>query len=94
LGVRIQLDDVPHDLGPTDALATILLFAESNSRFVCEVPVEHSEQFESLFGDLPCRCLGEVVSDSRLHIEFGAQPVVSADIGTLKQAWQAPLRWN
>ena len=87
----------------------ILLFSESNTRFLCEVRPESAAAFEALFQDLPCALVGEVVDTGRLEIVGLPQPfadpndpgtvemlaplVVSAELAVLKEAWQAPLRW-
>jgi phosphoribosylformylglycinamidine synthase len=94
LGARIQLQDVPHDLtGPQPDVAT-LLFAESNSRFLCEVPATAAAEFESCFVGLPCRCVGIVTAEHHLQVEYNGQAVIASSLGKLKAAWQTPLRWN
>lgn len=108
LGARIFLEQVPHHIegmlaaeAPSPAAASqhnaILLFAESNSRFLCEVPTDAAEEFEEVMGDVPHSAIGEVLADPRLQI-VSVDPgnpvnVVDADIGELKEAWQSPLRW-
>lgn len=107
LGARIYLSECPFVAaidGPDDP-TDILLFAESNSRFLCEVPADRRRQFEEALGDAPHACIGEVSEQKNLEI-FGlplgalihaaassAPKVVSAPIDQLKAAWQAPLRW-
>ena len=75
----------------------LLLFAESNSRFLCEVAPEAAEAFEEVMGDVPHSAVGEVLAEPRLQI-VSVDPgnpvnVVDADIDELKEAWQSPLRW-
>jgi phosphoribosylformylglycinamidine synthase subunit PurSL len=108
LGARIFLEQVPHHIesmiaaeATTPAVASqhnaILLFAESNSRFLCEVPAEAAEEFEEVLGDVPHSAVGEVLGEPRLQFVSvdSANPVnvVDADIDELKEAWQSPLRW-
>jgi phosphoribosylformylglycinamidine synthase len=93
-GAHVRLDHVPHDLDAPALNPATLLFAESNSRFVCEVPDDQAEAFERLFADLPCRAIGTVTDQSELRIEHGGQMVVDAPLAALKEAWQAPLRWS
>jgi phosphoribosylformylglycinamidine synthase len=101
LGARIQLEQVPHD-SPADCdggLDVNLLFSESNSRFLCEVSAENKEEFERTLGDVPHAVIGDVTDIGKLEIVSavggdGAAPnVVGSEIATLKEAWQAPLRW-
>jgi phosphoribosylformylglycinamidine (FGAM) synthase-like enzyme len=107
LGARLYLSecpfvagiDGPHD--PTD----ILLFAESNSRFLCEVPAEKRREFEEALAGVPHACIGEVTGSGRLEIiglptgslihaaAASAPAVVSAGLEELKSAWQAALVW-
>jgi phosphoribosylformylglycinamidine synthase subunit PurSL len=94
LGAHVRLQDVPHDLDPAAPPAATLLFAESNSRFVCEVVPDRADDFERLFVGLPCRCIGQVMAESQLRIEHQERVVVAASLASLKQAWQAPLKWN
>lgn len=74
--------------------AAILLFSESNTRFLCEVPDETTREFEALLGDVPFARLGKTTESRRLRIEGAdASLVIDADLDDLKEAWQAPLRW-
>ncbi len=100
-GARLDLGQVPHNLSVDcdGGLETALLFSESNSRFLCEVPQERKEEFERLLGDIPHSAIGKVTDKPVFEIvsatrSDGAAPsVVRADIAALKEAWQKPLRW-
>jgi phosphoribosylformylglycinamidine synthase len=98
LGAAISLRDVPceddaaHDL--------VLLFSESPSRFLLEVPPQHHAALADLLGTLPWGRLGEVGSSppgtapARLAVTgLAGSVVIEAQIGDLKEAWQQPLRW-
>lgn len=95
LGVSVDIARLPNeldDLSPQEQIAA-LLFAESNSRFLCEVPSEQAAAFESRLSEIPFAAIGEVTAEGRVEIAFDGQPLLSADIVALKQAWQEPLRW-
>jgi phosphoribosylformylglycinamidine synthase len=97
LGATLRLADVPHDVQDqqhAEALVAALLFSESNSRFLCEVPPEQTNAFEQALQNIPHACIGETTSEPRLRVEDpqGAS-VIDADVFDLKEAWQAPLRW-
>jgi phosphoribosylformylglycinamidine synthase len=92
LGADLRLDDVVHDIA--QPFAATLLFSESNTRFLCEVPVAQSASFEHIFQELPCRCVGSVTSQSQLRIQYQGQTVIASPLAQLKEAWQAPLRWQ
>jgi len=100
LGAAISLRDVPceddaaHDL--------VLLFSESPSRFLLEVPPQHHAALADLMGNLPSGRLGEVVAatdepataSARLAVTgLRGSVVIDAAIRDLKEAWQQPLRW-
>ncbi len=97
LGARIALDAVPNALQSDESshnAVAALLFGESNSRFLCEVPPDSAEEFEATLAGVPCARIGEVRDDTKLQImDSGDSPVIDADIESLKEAWQAPLRW-
>jgi phosphoribosylformylglycinamidine synthase len=83
-------DGIVRQLLPPD----VLLFAETNTRFVVEVPPEQVEVIKQLFSDLPCECIGVTVALPRLVILGEAEvPWIDVPIPDLKEAWQRPLRW-
>jgi phosphoribosylformylglycinamidine synthase len=102
----------PDEFNPLCALpeaTAILLFSESNSRFLCEVRPDQAEAFEALMENIPCALVGEVLPEGQLQIvgipspapgmepndpqELAAPLVIDAELARLKEAWQAPLRW-
>jgi phosphoribosylformylglycinamidine synthase len=98
-GIRIELErfrsgpaaaPVPGHEQPGSA---VLLFSESNSRFLCEVRPESAEAFEAALAEVPFALIGRVVESGRMEVFDGEQAVISAGIDTLKQAWQRPLAW-
>jgi phosphoribosylformylglycinamidine synthase len=104
-GARLRLDAVPRDgsIGEGDRHAEqTLLFSESASRFVLEVPPSSRADVETLFreAEVPLGVLGEVTPDDRLRIAplGGAKSkaeswLIDASLAELKAAWQAPLAW-
>ncbi|MEX2118079.1 MAG: phosphoribosylformylglycinamidine synthase subunit PurL [Pirellulales bacterium] len=99
LGVRIELErfrsssaaaPVP---GHEQPGSVVLLFSESNSRFLCEVRPESAKAFEAALGEVPFARIGRVVEGGRMEVFDGERAVISAGIDTLKQAWQRPLAW-
>jgi len=97
LGASVRLDDVPTDDVPADGDArhpAVLLFSESNSRFLCEVRPDDAPAFMAELSDVPFALLGEVTEAGKLEIVAadGAQ-VVSSEVTELKAAWQRPLDW-
>jgi phosphoribosylformylglycinamidine synthase len=103
LGALVYLAQVPHAIdlarfgGRPELVNLILLFSESNSRFLCEVPAELVLQFERAIGDVPHAVIGEVTDTRRLEvIDFhpgSPEHVIDQPIEVLKEVWQQPLRW-
>ncbi len=99
LGAAIELEHVPHSitLPPSishEPLPAILLFAESNSRFLCEVAADSAAEFERCLAGVPCACLGRVTENADLEITLRGHPLMLVDVERLKAAWQAPLNWS
>ena len=109
IGAKLSLNAVACDFTEWDAAAqgnaaTVLLFSESNSRFLCEVPRNKADAFETALADVPHSQIGETVDSSRLQIHgLSGIPsgelddtvalVIDADLAELKSAWQTPLNW-
>jgi phosphoribosylformylglycinamidine synthase subunit PurSL len=83
----------PSSLIPHPSSLISLLFAESNTRFLCEVEPERADAFEALLAGVPHARIGEVTVAAKLEICSGGEVVLSADVAELKEAWQRPLRW-
>ncbi len=98
-----------HPLCTYGPAAAVLLFAESNTRFLVEVRPDAAQQFEETMAEVPCALVGEVTGSEKLEIvgipepvlggpgdrpeELAARLLVDAQLHTLKQAWLAPLAW-
>jgi phosphoribosylformylglycinamidine synthase len=105
-GAKINLNKVPTDLSPlpmgeglgvraaesSDQRDAILLFSESNTRFLCEVTPENAAAFESTLQEIPHAKIGEVTATSTLEIHTD-KPILEETLATLKETWQKPLRW-
>ena len=99
LGIEIDLaqahENSPFSL-PTDwseeSQALGHLFAESNTRFLCEVSPEHVSEFESLWEGLATK-IGKVTENTQAVISSGKLKI-DLSISEIKDAWQTPLDWN
>ena len=47
----------------------------------------------TLSSTVGCAKIGEVTIDDRLVVASGDRHLVDANIGDMKEAWQAPFRW-
>ena len=92
LGMDLYTMTVPRP--PEVQRDDVILFSESNSRFLCEVAPERTAEFEAMLGGVPCAPLGRVIREPRLRIRgLVGQTVISERIEELKETWQKPLRW-
>ena len=91
LGAVVNIDGVPvaGDCGDAEKL-----FAESNTRFLCEVTEDSVAEFQACLGDIPHADIGHVGTTTSLVIRNGENGIFDEPIGALKEAWQAPLRWS
>ena len=91
-GMTLDLDAVPRD--PEADRDDTVLFSESNSRFVVEVPAGREADFEAQMEGSPFGRVGTVDSADRFLVRgLRGEEIVSTDLHTLKEAWQHPLRW-
>lgn len=91
LGANVDLGPIPTD---ADHDALTKLFAESNSRFVCEVAPENQAKFEECMAQTEIGLLGTVNDSENLVIQSDGERVLDSDINELKAAWQSPLDWK
>ena len=92
MGASIRLKDIPReaDVEQND----ILLFSESNSRFLVEVNPEKRKEFEEKLSGLPFAVIGKV-NDSGQLVVYGLDDrvVIQEKTDKLKESWQTTLRW-
>ncbi|MCE9526724.1 MAG: phosphoribosylformylglycinamidine synthase subunit PurL [Planctomycetales bacterium] len=104
LGAKIRLSEVPSNVPAAErreGFDEVLLFSESNTRFLVEVPHANRLHFEAALAGVPIAHIGEVTDSGRLqiaaapdaHRQVPSDWMVDLDIMTLKEAWQKPLRW-
>lgn len=90
LGAKI-FDRIPCSSDAADT--AVLLFSESNTRFLCEVEPGAAESFEALFGRrVVCQRIGSVQENARLQFESEGKLAIDVEVSELKQAWQATFR--
>jgi phosphoribosylformylglycinamidine synthase len=97
LGAWIGLDGVPSPLWSTmeeESLEPVLMFSESNSRFLCEVAPEDVKEFEQLLDGISFGRVGEVRDDSQLRVAGNSrsEPMIDATIAELKKAWKSGMQ--
>jgi phosphoribosylformylglycinamidine synthase len=92
LGMKLCLKQVP--LGEQTNRDDIVLFSESNTRFLVEVAPKHRAKFEKMLAGVAIGAIGRVMNNQGLEV-YGltGKRVLSATLTELKEAWQKPLRW-
>ena len=91
LGMEIKLGNFNRPKAQILFQDEVLLFSESNTRFIVEVADE--KKFVRLMGDLPIWKLGHVKNDRTFKI-FGiyGKLKINTEINKLKASWQAPFK--
>jgi len=92
LGADISLAQVP--TGEEIQRDDVLLFSESNSRFLAEVEPGNREEFENTLHGNAFAVIGSVNASDTVKIKgLKGKSVISLPLKTLKESWQKPLRW-
>jgi phosphoribosylformylglycinamidine synthase len=89
LGLEVDLGNVIHeDVKRSDHI----LFSESAGRFIVTVSPDNKGNFESVFKDLPCACIGNVTRDGHLTIKgINTATIVSLPVSDMKSSWKKPF---
>jgi len=93
LGMEIALDRVPVVAG-TRFREDVLLFSESNTRFLVEVAPEAASAFERRLSGVSWARIGSVTEDGRLRVRgIRGLPVVDEPVETLRRTWREAIPW-
>jgi phosphoribosylformylglycinamidine synthase len=92
LGMEIFLGEVP--FMKSQIRNDLILFSESNSRFIVEVKRKNQKAFERTMKGSKTGLIG-CVSEKKDFRVYGLdnKPCVDIGIAELKEAWQRPLGW-
>jgi phosphoribosylformylglycinamidine synthase len=90
-GMEIELEKIPvEDIDRDD----VLLFSESQSRFVITFGPDKREQVEKTLDGVPWGVVGRVSKDERFQVRgLDGTLTISTTIGELKICWKEPLFW-
>jgi phosphoribosylformylglycinamidine synthase len=90
LGMELGLEGVPKGEAIIDD--DILLFSESNTRFIVEVPRKKKKAFESSMKGVPFGLLGATKAGKAFEVKgCDKKTVIKTTIDELKKAWQKPF---
>ncbi len=92
VGVEVSLKNVPTlDEKIKD---DILLFSESNSRFLVEIAPKNRKTFEKMMHNVPHAEIGQTTEGTELTITGkNTNGLVKEELEKLKESWQQTLRW-
>ncbi|WP_442509586.1 phosphoribosylformylglycinamidine synthase subunit PurL [Novipirellula sp. SH528] len=92
LGMSLNIDSICKESGLS---ATEVMFSESNTRFLCEVPSDKADAFAELFAKsaVSAKRLGTMDDSGKLAIMTDAGPALSVLLADAKAAWLKPLNW-
>ena len=89
-GVKMWLKDVPRENLERDDL---VLFSESNSRFLVEVDAKYKNEFENLVKEVPCVEIGEVTEDNNFSVYgLNGQELFSLSVESLRETWKSGIK--
>ena len=89
-GMELDLSQVPVEEGIVRE--DVVLFAESNTRFVVEVEQQKQREFEATIEGTSYGRIGKVVENDMFTVlSMSGEKVISEKIADLKEAWQATL---
>ncbi|MFH1594590.1 MAG: phosphoribosylformylglycinamidine synthase subunit PurL [Candidatus Omnitrophota bacterium] len=90
LGMHLNIEDVPRSSAADRD--DIILFSESNTRFIVEVPKRMSRTFENSMKGIPIGRIGATVLSSSFKVEgLKGNAVINTTIDKLKESWQRPF---
>jgi len=91
-GVTVRLDKVPYKIKTQEN--DIVLFSESNSRFIVEVNPKNQHTFEQIMKGNDFNIIGRVETTPEFIIYgLNRQVCINTSIQELKESWQKTLRW-
>jgi phosphoribosylformylglycinamidine synthase len=94
LGAEIDLRKVFFEGNEKEKTDTVLLFSESNSRILVEVPFKFKDEFESRMQGAVFSEIGFVSGDSSLKVTgLEGKIIINSDLNELKNAWKKTLKW-
>ncbi|MFW6040204.1 MAG: phosphoribosylformylglycinamidine synthase subunit PurL [Thermoplasmatota archaeon] len=94
IGVTIAEMCLAGDMGAilsieSNLRADMLLFSESNTRWIVEVDEKNMERFEDNFS-IPCKRIG-VTNGDKLKVNINEDKIIDLDVEKIRNSWKNPL---
>ncbi len=94
IGMHVSLLKVKHQIKEKELRDDIILFSESNGRFVVEIEENKKNEFERIMKGVSFSCIGQTVQEESLIVTgIDNSIVLNSGLESLKKAWQSPLKW-
>ncbi len=94
VGMNVSLPEVKHRINKNELRDDIILFSESNGRFVVEIEKNKKKEFEKILEGVSFSLIGRTVQEAHLRVTgIDNSIVLNCGLASLKQAWQSPLKW-
>ncbi len=94
LGMELQLEAGSWKLEGKEKKDEIILFSESNSRFIVEIEPEKAKAFERAMLETSYSCIGKIKADKNFVVKgLKNKIIIKETIAVLKESWQGTLRW-
>ena len=92
-GMNLDLSNVPRS-NQTNA-DELILFSESNSRFIAEISPKNQKEFEHALIGVPFNVIGQVTEGKEFIINgmTTGEKIVDTTIDQLKASWQGTFNW-
>lgn len=87
-GATVYLDKVP----ASEKTPEVLLFSESQGRFVIEVDKKQRGKFEKIMAGFPFALIGEVEESDEFHIIYKKEDIILS-VKEAKGIWKGGLKW-
>jgi phosphoribosylformylglycinamidine synthase len=92
LGIELDLRHAVRT--PEAASDAVLLFSESNTRFLVEVRESDAKRFEMAMAQAPWAWVGKVTADPTFVVRgLSGSEIARIPVGNLRRAWKEPLAW-
>ncbi len=92
LGAKLNVRNMPFSGREQLRSDTVMLFSESNSRFLVEVDRKQADRFERMLSAVPCSNIGATDGSKILAITgLDGEIILESAVDELKDAWQTPL---
>ncbi len=94
LGIKIDLRKIFFEGNEKEKSNSVLLFSESNSRILVEVPFKFKDKFESIMQGSIFSEIGFVSGNENMEVTgLNEEKIINSDLSELKKAWKKTLKW-